>query len=104
MYYMRNQKVVLISYIYSTNVIWFTYLSSNLVFLYVMILRHNDAWTNEQHLIVNQFKELTTVGDGYSILCDFEFQVDNKHKAGVFKVVIIEGINDETAGYYIVKT
>jgi hypothetical protein len=61
--------------------------------------------TNEQHLIVDQFKKLTTAGenDDDSGMHNFKFRVDNEHKVGVFKLVIIEGINAEAASYYIVK-
>jgi hypothetical protein len=61
--------------------------------------------TNEQHLIVDQFKKLTTAGgeDDDSGMHNFKFRVHNEHKVGVFKLVIIEGINAEAASYYIVK-
>jgi hypothetical protein len=54
---------------------------------------------NEQHLIVDQFKKLTMVRDGDSGLHDFEFRVDNKHKMGTFKLVIVEGINDKLLAF-----
>jgi hypothetical protein len=59
--------------------------------------------TNEQRLIVDQFKKLTTARDGDNGIHDFEFRIDSKHKVGAFKLVIIEGINDEAASYHIVK-
>jgi hypothetical protein len=59
--------------------------------------------TDEQHLIADQFKKLTTAKDSDSGVHDFEFLLNNKDKVGTFKVVIIEGINDEAASYYIVK-
>ena len=58
---------------------------------------------NEQHLIVNQFEKLTTAKDSDSGLQDFEFKVDNKHKVGSFNLLIVEGVNDETASFYILK-
>jgi hypothetical protein len=61
--------------------------------------------SNEQHLIVDQFKKLSTASDNASGagLQDFTFRVDNKHKVGTFNLVIVEGVNDEAASFYIVK-
>jgi hypothetical protein len=60
--------------------------------------------SDEHHLIVDQFKKLTTANDSDAGVHDFEFRVDNKNKVGTFKLVIIEGINDESASFYILKS
>ena len=55
--------------------------------------------TSNKQQLYTQFEKLTT--NNVNGIENFGFKIANK--AGIFKLVIVEGINDEAVGYYIIK-
>ena len=55
--------------------------------------------TSNKQQLYTQLEKLTT--NNVNGIENFGFKIANK--AGIFKLVIVEGINDEAVGYYIIK-
>ena len=55
--------------------------------------------TSNKQQLYTQFEKLAT--NNVNGIENFGFKIANK--AGIFKLVIVEGINDEAVGYYIIK-